>query len=50
MTEITIVPVERLELSFASRPWPFASERRADIDAHFADLQRANPRSGTAAC
>jgi 8-oxo-dGTP pyrophosphatase MutT (NUDIX family) len=43
MTEITIVPVERLELSFASRPWPFASERRADIDAHFAELQRSNP-------
>lgn len=43
MTEITIVPVERLELSFASRPWSFASERRADIDAYFADLQRANP-------
>jgi hypothetical protein len=43
MTEITIVPVERLELAFASRPWSFASERRADIDAHFADLQRANP-------
>ncbi len=43
MTEITIVPVERLELAFASRPWPFSSERRADIDAHFAELQRANP-------
>jgi 8-oxo-dGTP pyrophosphatase MutT (NUDIX family) len=43
MTEITIVPVERLELSLASRPWPFASERRADIDAHFAQLQRSNP-------
>ena len=43
MTEITIVPVERLELSFASRPWPFANERRADIDAHFAQLQSSNP-------
>jgi 8-oxo-dGTP pyrophosphatase MutT (NUDIX family) len=43
MTEIAIVPVERLELAFASRPWPFASERRADIDAYFAKLQRSNP-------
>ena len=43
MTEIAIVPVERLELAFASRPWPFASERRADIDAYFAELQRSNP-------
>lgn len=43
MTGITIMPIERLELAFASRPWPFASERRADIDAHFAQLQRSNP-------
>lgn len=43
MTEITIVPVERLELAFATRPWPFARERRVDIDAHFAHLQRSNP-------
>jgi 8-oxo-dGTP pyrophosphatase MutT (NUDIX family) len=37
------VPIERLELAFASRPWSFASERRADIDAYFAKLQRSNP-------
>jgi 8-oxo-dGTP pyrophosphatase MutT (NUDIX family) len=43
MTEIAIVPVERLELAFAPRPWPFASERRAEIDAHFAALKRTNP-------
>jgi 8-oxo-dGTP pyrophosphatase MutT (NUDIX family) len=43
MTEITIVPVERLDLSFVSRPWPFSSERRVDIDAYFAELQRSNP-------
>jgi 8-oxo-dGTP pyrophosphatase MutT (NUDIX family) len=43
MSEIAIVPVERLELAFAPRPWPFASERRAEIDAHFAALQRTNP-------
>src|SRR5262245_33615275 len=43
MSEITIVPVERLELAFAPRPWPFAQQRRAEIDAHFESLQRANP-------
>jgi len=43
MTAITIVPVERLELVYAPRSWPFADERRAEIDAHFAELQRSNP-------
>ena len=43
VSEIAIVPVERLELAFAPRPWPFANERRAEIDAHFGALQRENP-------
>jgi 8-oxo-dGTP pyrophosphatase MutT (NUDIX family) len=43
MSGITIIPVERLELAFAPRPWPLAQERRAEIDAHFAALKRANP-------
>ena len=43
MSEITIVPIERLELAYAPRPWPFAGERRAEIDAYFAALQRSNP-------
>jgi len=43
MTEITIVPIERLELAFAPRPWPFASERRAEIDAHFDTMRQSNP-------
>ncbi|MGA7486295.1 MAG: NUDIX hydrolase [Xanthobacteraceae bacterium] len=43
MSAITIVPVERLELAFAPRPWPFARERRAEIDAYFEALRRANP-------
>jgi 8-oxo-dGTP pyrophosphatase MutT (NUDIX family) len=43
MTEITIVPVERLELALTPRPWPFADERRAEIMAHFDALQRSNP-------
>ncbi len=43
MTEIALARVERLELAFVPRPWPFAIERRAEIEAHFADMQRANP-------
>jgi 8-oxo-dGTP pyrophosphatase MutT (NUDIX family) len=43
MTEIVIVPVDRLELVFAPRPWPFATDRRAEIDAHFDALRRSNP-------
>lgn len=38
-----IVRVEQLELRLSGRPWPFAQARRAEIDAHFAQLQRANP-------
>jgi hypothetical protein len=41
--ETTIVPVERLELIFAPRPWPFAQKRRAEIEAHFAALRRSKP-------
>ena len=43
MTDIAIVRVERIELAFAPRPWPFAIERRAEIETHFAALQSANP-------
>src|ERR1700681_4433828 len=35
--------VTTLDLSFRPRPWPFADERRADIDAHFAIKQREKP-------
>lgn len=43
MTEISIIPIERVELRFAPRPWPFADARRAEIDAHFAGLRRDKP-------
>jgi 8-oxo-dGTP pyrophosphatase MutT (NUDIX family) len=43
MTEMTIVPVERLELILSPRPWPFADQRRDEIAAHFEALRRANP-------
>lgn len=39
----SIVHLERLELTVAPKPWAFANERRAEIDAHFAKLQREKP-------
>jgi hypothetical protein len=41
--DIQVVPVERLDLAFAPRPWKFAQQRRTDIDAHFARLRREKP-------
>jgi len=35
--------VDRLDLSFKPKPWAFAIERRAEIDAFFAKLQRDKP-------
>ncbi len=35
--------VSTLDLSFRPARWPFADERRADIDAHFAIKQREKP-------
>jgi 8-oxo-dGTP pyrophosphatase MutT (NUDIX family) len=40
---IDLVRVDRLELAFTPRAWPFADERRAAIDAYFAELQRQKP-------
>ncbi len=44
MAEPRIVSLSRLDLSFAPKPWRFAAERRAEIDAYFQELQAANPR------
>jgi 8-oxo-dGTP pyrophosphatase MutT (NUDIX family) len=38
-----VVRIDRAELRFAPRPWPFAQARRAEIDAHFAGLRRDKP-------
>jgi 8-oxo-dGTP pyrophosphatase MutT (NUDIX family) len=43
MSAFTIVPIARLDLRFAPKPWRFAVERRADIEAHFAALRRDKP-------
>src|SRR5665213_3308908 len=41
--EPLVYRIDRLDLSFTPKPWAFAQERRADIDAFFAELQRENP-------
>jgi 8-oxo-dGTP pyrophosphatase MutT (NUDIX family) len=43
MTEISVTPFDRLTLAFAPRPWTFAEERRAEIDAHFGRLKHDKP-------
>jgi 8-oxo-dGTP pyrophosphatase MutT (NUDIX family) len=35
--------VGRLDLVYAPRPWPFAVERRSEIDAHFERARRERP-------
>jgi 8-oxo-dGTP pyrophosphatase MutT (NUDIX family) len=44
MTDIPIIPLTRLDLSFEPSPWPFAEERRAEIDAHFQKLRAEKPQ------
>jgi 8-oxo-dGTP pyrophosphatase MutT (NUDIX family) len=41
--DIKIVPLERLDVAYVPRRWTFADERRPEIDAYFAQLQRENP-------
>jgi 8-oxo-dGTP pyrophosphatase MutT (NUDIX family) len=38
-----VVRIERLDLAFAPRVWPFAQARRADIEAHFARRKAERP-------
>jgi 8-oxo-dGTP pyrophosphatase MutT (NUDIX family) len=39
----SVYHVDRLELRYEPKPWAFATGRRAEIDAFFADLQREKP-------
>lgn len=39
----SVFQVDRLDLTFAPKPWAYAIERRAEIDAFFAKLQREKP-------
>jgi hypothetical protein len=43
MSDVRVVPVARLDVSFAPRVWPFAEERRTEIATYFDDLRRARP-------
>ena len=43
MNELVIHRVTTLDLAVEAWPWPFARERRAEIDAHFAGQVRENP-------
>jgi 8-oxo-dGTP pyrophosphatase MutT (NUDIX family) len=43
MSEIAVVPLDDVTFTFASREWPFARERRAEITAHFAAKQVEMP-------
>jgi 8-oxo-dGTP pyrophosphatase MutT (NUDIX family) len=43
MTEpVTVVHLDRLQFIFAPKPWAFATERRGEIDAWFAERRREN--------
>ncbi len=39
----SVVHLDRLQLAVAPKPWAFAAERRAEIDAWFAARRRDNP-------
>ena len=43
MDEIAVFPVATLDLRFDPEPWPFASERRTEIDGYFAQQRREKP-------
>ncbi len=38
-----LISLDRLDLRFVPKPWPFAEQKRAEIDAFFAKLQRDKP-------
>lgn len=43
MPKPQVFQVDRLELAFAPKPWPFAEENRAEIDVFWAKLRAENP-------
>lgn len=43
MSDVKIAQVSHLDFSFEPQPWPFADERRVEIDAAFAKMQRDKP-------
>ena len=43
MNGIPVVHLDQVEMRFVPRSWPFASERRAEIDSYFAQLKQEKP-------
>jgi len=43
MNDIPIIPLSRLDLRYEPAPWPFAIERRGEIDVHFEKLRAEKP-------
>jgi len=43
ISDFAIEKVERLQVDYEPQPWPFADERRGEIEAYWAELRRANP-------
>ncbi len=43
MSDSEIATLDRFEITFEPWRWPFAADRRADIDGFFASLQRDRP-------
>src|SRR6266545_2301327 len=43
MSNAAVVPLKRVEFEVSSWQWPFAAERRAEIDDYFLRQQQANP-------
>ena len=43
MSDIRVIRVERLDVTYQPRPWPFAEKHRTDIEAYFKKLQAEKP-------
>jgi 8-oxo-dGTP pyrophosphatase MutT (NUDIX family) len=43
VSEPRIIPIELLDFTLEPKPWAFALERRAEIDAHFEKLKHQKP-------
>jgi len=44
MTDIDIIPVQRLDFLVSPLPWSFAADRRTEIEDYFTHLRRAKPQ------
>jgi 8-oxo-dGTP pyrophosphatase MutT (NUDIX family) len=43
LSAIPVVTIESIDFAFEPTPWLFAEQRRADIEAHFAERRRKSP-------